>query len=192
MRFLVGVIASPLERESAAAAAALWCQLDRTVGQPFPRGPWLRRIRDRLYELDIDPRPDQPDGEWPWPWSGIGGLESPDAAEPPLDWDPEAWSAIFSRIASRFVDPYSDPLLVLLFVRWRLARSAFVGPDHGLPRHGCVRAVRCRADAGQTGPPPARLQRPPGALVVSTMIHGTWGWKGDWWRRRSPFHEFVT
>jgi pimeloyl-ACP methyl ester carboxylesterase len=23
------------------------------------------------------------------------------------------------------------------------------------------------------------------------MIHGTWGWKGDWWRPRSDFHEFV-
>lgn len=23
------------------------------------------------------------------------------------------------------------------------------------------------------------------------MIHGTWGWKGDWWRPRSSFHDFI-
>jgi len=23
------------------------------------------------------------------------------------------------------------------------------------------------------------------------MIHGTWAWKGDWWRPRSGFHEFI-
>lgn len=169
LEVLVGVIASPLERESAAAAAALWCQLDRTVGQPFPRGPWLRRIRDRLYELDIDPRPDQPDGEWPWPWSGIGGLESPDAAEPPLDWDPEAWSAIFSRIASRFVDPYSDPLLVLLFVRWRLARALRSWDPIA------VSLAMAAFEPSGAGPTPARLARRP---------LGCRGHRARWWSQR--------
>lgn len=31
----------------------------------------------------------------------------------------------------------------------------------------------------------------PGAVSVSTIIHGTWGWKGDWWRPTAPFHDYV-
>jgi len=27
--------------------------------------------------------------------------------------------------------------------------------------------------------------------VVSTLIHGTWGWKGDWWRPGGAFHQFI-
>ncbi|MGW1617170.1 hypothetical protein ACWCQZ_49140 [Streptomyces sp. NPDC002285] len=23
------------------------------------------------------------------------------------------------------------------------------------------------------------------------MIHGTWGWKGDWWRPEADFHQFI-
>jgi pimeloyl-ACP methyl ester carboxylesterase len=23
------------------------------------------------------------------------------------------------------------------------------------------------------------------------MIHGTWGWKGDWWRPQGEFHRFI-
>ena len=31
----------------------------------------------------------------------------------------------------------------------------------------------------------------PGAVSVSTIIHGTWGWKGDWWRPSASFHDYV-
>ena len=31
----------------------------------------------------------------------------------------------------------------------------------------------------------------PGSVLVSAIIHGTWGWKGDWWRPSSPFHDYV-
>jgi len=39
---------------------------------------------------------------------------------------------------------------------------------------------------GQQGPGPTT-----GILAVSALIHGTWGWKGDWWRPAAHFHEFI-
>jgi len=42
------------------------------------------------------------------------------------------------------------------------------------------------ADGGGAGRAPI-----PGTVSVSTIIHGTWGWKGDWWRPSASFHDYV-
>ncbi|WP_327089195.1 hypothetical protein OIE66_00825 [Nonomuraea sp. NBC_01738] len=42
-----------------------------------------------------------------------------------------------------------------------------------------------------TPTPPGKVIVPP-EEAVSTMIHGTWGWRGGWWRPRSgDFHTFI-
>jgi len=73
---------------------------------------------------------------------------------------------------------------------WRLGRG-LRSPDP-ITRSLAMAAFPPQPDeVGDVGPPAEAIATAPGALVVSTMIHGTWGWKGDWWRPRSDFHEFI-
>jgi hypothetical protein len=57
----------------------------------------------------------------------------------------------------------------------------------GAAAHSTIVSTTARAEPPLTPP-----VTPPGALVVSTMIHGTWAWKGDWWRPKgNGFHEYI-
>lgn len=188
LRFLVLVLGSPLERESAAAAAVLWRQLDLFRGGRLPRGPRLWGMWDRLFDLDLEPGLLFPDGRWLWP-NGDGD-QSADVALP-LEWDPVQWDEVVRRVSSRFGDPYADPFLVLVLVSWRLRRARRSNdPVTVSLAMAAFEPSGADDDIPIVGRPPSR-QAAPGPLVVSTMIHGTWGWKGDWWRPRSPFHEFI-
>jgi hypothetical protein len=106
----------------------------------------------------------------------------------------KAWTELYGRAAEsrriqRGRDRDETVLLVGLLVRTRLS----------LALRSRDRVTRTLAAA--TFPPP---DEPDGVAptiseptsrhgsVVSTMIHGTWAWKGDWWRPRpGSFHEFI-
>lgn len=188
-RFLVAVLGSSLERESAAAAAALWHQLDGTRRGQIPSGPRLWRLWDRLFDLDLDPWFPLPDGRWLWP--DLDGSQIVEEDRPSLEWDPGQWGEIFRRVSARFGDPYADPLLVLVLVGWRLRRAMRSADPVTVSLAMAAFQPSGAGDVPGAGPPPPGRQTAPGPLVVSTMIHGTWGWKGDWWRPRSAFHDFI-
>jgi len=191
VRFLVGVLGSSLERESAAAAAALWRQIAGKVDQLPVRGPRLFRLWDRLIDLELGLGPLLLENGWFWSWPGPYGPEPQDDEQPRLEWAPDTWDTIYHSVASRFGDPYTDPILVLLLVRQRLAWALRSADPITVSFAMAAFQPADSGNANLAGPPPRRHQTPPGALVVSTMIHGTWGWKGDWWRPRSSFHEFI-
>lgn len=188
LRFLVAVLGSSLERESAAAAAVLWRQLDLFRNGRLPRGPRLWHIWDRLFDLELEPWFPFPDGRWLWPDDGDDLRITEDAL--PVEWDPVQWTDIVQRVSRRFGDPYADPLLVLLLVRWRLRRARRSTDPVTVSLAMAASDPSAADDAPSVGQPPSR-QPAPGPLVVSTMIHGTWAWKGDWWRPRSQFHDFI-
>jgi hypothetical protein len=188
--FLVDVLGSRLERESAAAAAALWRVTLPFSRREYWRGPRAWAVWDRMIDLF---EPDWPEeGLWGFPWEapGFPDTGSFDASDE-VDWSPDRWYAIYSRTRSRFGERYADPLLVRLLCGWRLAR-ALRSPDQ-ITRSLATAAFLPEPGAeGGTGPPAPLRSAAPGPLVVSTMIHGTWGWKGNWWRPEAQnFHEFI-
>ena len=191
--FLATVLGSRLERESAAAAAVLWRQLDGLDPRRWARrGPSWFRLWDRLYDLW---EPDWLDPTWwepPWSVPGRLDLDSDAVEQPTVEWEPERWREIYQRAMSRLGDPYGDVFMIGLLARWRLGR-ALRSPDP-ITRSLAMAAFQL-PDPEEDGATPSAAgpvhATPPGALVVSTMIHGTWGWKGEWWRPRGDFHEFI-
>jgi pimeloyl-ACP methyl ester carboxylesterase len=94
-----------------------------------------------------------------------------------------------SRLGS---GPALDAAMVAALARARLdaAHRSFDPVTRSLA--GAADWLPPAAGAVPTPPPPPSAHRPTVVLPgVSTMIHGTWGWRGDWWRPRSRFHEFI-
>lgn len=183
--FVVAVLGSELERESAAAAAALWRDVMSFAGPPRrPFDPWLW---EDLYEIV---GPDWPGFIW-WsqpgtePYGPGGEIEDPDIVQ----WRPERWADFFRRAMERPGDRYGKPAAISLLVRWRLAQ-ALRSPDP-ITRSLAAAAFLPNSDEA-VEPPESSAARSRGGQTVSTMIHGTFGWKGDWWRPRpGSFHEFI-
>lgn len=188
LRFLVAVLGSSLERESAAAAAVLWRQLGQFRDGQLPRGPRLWRMRDRFFDLDLEPWFPLPDGARLWPDGDGDAAVTEDAA--PVEWDPHRWRETVRGMSMQFGDPYADPYLVLLLVSWRLRWARRSSDSVAASLAMAAFEPSDSSDVPNADRPPGR-KTAPGPLVVSTMIHGTWGWKGDWWRPRSPFHDFI-
>jgi pimeloyl-ACP methyl ester carboxylesterase len=191
VEFLLAMLGSTFERESAAAAAALWRGLNLGT-QLSPRSITARRlIYDRLF---FDPRYDDADLWWPYPF----GLEKEllpvfDAGET-QPWDPERWLNIYQQLQFRLgQDRYVDAFLIAATVRSRLSQ-ALQSPD-SITRSLAIAALVPAADA-HGSPPPQDSEFPPttatGAATVSTIIHGTKAWTGDWWRPKvGDFHRFI-
>lgn len=161
--FLLAVLSSPLERESTAAASALWRLLDNG----------RRRLRDDRF--------------------AFLAMEREEGAVAPLPWT-EGARRLFARRAARLGEARQPRLSLRNTVEARL-RAALRSPDPV--------TVSLAAAAGlPTAPlPPEALGagqaesvgglKIPKTQLVSTMVHGTWGWKGSWWRPRGGFHDFV-
>lgn len=184
--FLVAVLGSPLERESAAAAAALRRQLapiDRRRRWRLRRWPEWGFL---LEELEYRGR------DWPWlaPWFPAQDFgEGEDLETEPIKWDPQRWTELYARASRLGGDRYDKLLLVDFLVRMRLTQ-ALRSPDP--VTRSLAAAIFPPPDGGAGLPTAAESGSPQTGTVVSTMIHGTRGWKGDWWRPRpGNFHEFI-
>jgi len=180
--FLVAVLGSPLERESAAAAAALWRQLAEVDRQRVWRyGPWPWYMSKSL------------ERDWPWSYAGwISGEdlgEGDDLDDKPVIWDSERWTEFFRRV-SRGRGGRSENLLVVdLLVRVRLSQ-ALRSPD--VITCSLARTIFSPPDGPDGATPTSTATGSRVGAVVSTMIHGTWAWKGDWWRPQpGNFHDFI-
>lgn len=161
VRFLIGVLGSDLERESAAAAAALW----RVLSDAVEPDRWA--LADAL--TSIDPR------------LRLGMQE----------WNGEMWRSVFATVIpegrTETMEERLSALQSLVVVRLRLARQS-----SDLVTRSLALALRLNSPGpALSGPSGGSMPTPPGALVVSTMVHGTRGWKGDWWRPKGGFHQFI-
>ena len=188
------MLGSVLERESAAAAAALWRGLRLATQLPPRSASARRRIFERLY-FDLDFDFDRRDGFWP--------LYPLGRWEPPLStvdfdavgWDPDRWSETYQRFSYRLGsgDRYVDAYIIAALAFARLDQ-ALRSPDTITRSLGAAALVR-EADAYKPASDPD--PRSPSDAVstspsVSTMIHGTWAYMGDWWRPRvGDFHRFI-
>ncbi|ORW99669.1 hypothetical protein AWC27_02280 [Mycobacterium szulgai] len=193
--FLFAMLGSALERESAAAAAALWRGLRLATQLPPPSASARRRIFEPLYfdvDFDFDRRggfwPLYPPGLWEPPLSAVD-------SDAPVRWDSDRWSETYQRFSYRLgpgdrdVDAYF--IAALAFAR---LNQALRSPDTITRSLGAAALVR-EADADEPASEPD-LQAPSDAVStspsVSTMIHGTWAYMGDWWRPRvGDFHRFI-
>ena len=188
--FLVQVLSSSLERESAAAAAAIWVASGRRSGFRRWGGPRRRwyRLWDLLgFPLDLPGALD--------PWGTAADLTyDPDLETPPpttRNWPAEPWQ----MVAREFLDEPGaypgdsvDRIEELAEVRLSLAMRSEDPITRQLAMAALAPVGRSDDDAESGGAGRTPL---PGAVSVSTIIHGTWGWKGDWWRPTAPFHDYV-
>lgn len=189
--FLVQVLGSELERESAAAAAAIWVAAGRRNGLRRPSGPSLRRWY-RLwgrYDFPFDlPRAFDLWGE-PADWTYNPDLETP----PPgaVGWSDFPWrmvAAEFLQEPDAYPGNSADRIEELAGARLALAMRSEDPITRQLAMAAMARLGHRDDDAEGGGAGRAPI---PGAVVASTIIHGTWGWKGDWWRPSASFHDYV-
>jgi hypothetical protein len=165
IQFLIGLLGSPSERESAVGAAALW----RVLSQRDDRGRWIVAT-----DFGGGVRAGILDGEWnPELWA-------------------ELWVSTLGGDLGGVVADEDDLRALSLLVTIRL-RAAARSPDPVV--RSMVHAVR-QADAnligsGASAPAGSSYLTPPGSLVISMMVHGTWGWRGDWWRPKAAFHKYI-
>jgi hypothetical protein len=186
--FVLAVLGSELERESAAAAAALWRDVASFAGPPRrPFDPWVWEFWEDIYEIA---GPDWPEFIW-WGRAGAepngpgGEIEEPDIVQ----WQPDRWAYVYRRGMERPVDRYGKPAVISLLVRWRLAQA--LRSSDPITRSLATAAFLPSQDESAE-PPASAGTRSRGSQTVSTMIHGTFGWKGDWWRPRpGSFHDFI-
>jgi hypothetical protein len=190
--FLLAMLGSPLERESAAAAAALWRGLDLGAQLPPQSVTGRRRIYDYLL---FDPRYSDTFDSWlPQPLElGELGLSAFDAGET-QPWDSDRWLNVYQQLQFRLGgDRYVDAFVIATTVQARLAQ-ALRSPD-AVTRSLAIAAL-VPVDAADGSPPAQALTSPltaaPAPLTVSTIIHGTWAWIGEWWRPNvGDFHRFI-
>jgi hypothetical protein len=185
-RFLLALLGSPLERESAAAAAVLVNLLP--VPSPAARATWRRYWPFRspadpiLLEMLQTPLV-----LWP---TDLLDADVEEANQASIDWDGQEWNGIFESTSSALREPETQMYQVRLLVAARLrAASRSADPitrSLAFAAQLGTAAGSARPTLRQAGP-----STPPGALVISTMIHGTFGWKGKWWRPGGDFHEYM-
>jgi hypothetical protein len=187
--FLIAILRSPLERESAAAAAALWRQLEPM--DLMALGSRLWHFDKRLFDLWAQGFYDSgwPGGApWQWPLAQPDD-EIADGQQDFVPWDPEPWEEIFRRLSGRFRgDPYADQYLVAILIRRRLDLA--LRSTDPVTRSLALAAFQPNRASGDL-PPNGAPNPPEGASVVSTMIHGTGAFTGDWWRPQGDFHSFI-
>jgi hypothetical protein len=175
---LFAMLGSGLPRESTAAASALWRQVAETTPPPDEvRQQWLQQVMG----------------------------DGPSFAAPPyedIDEDPgelsdekadEWWYSVFQAGVAGSGEQYDERTRLMALLRWRL-RQGLRSSDR-VTRSLALAAFlppvpRDEADAPlpEVSPP---LAGSTGVEPLSTMVHGTWGWKGAWWRPQGDFYEFI-
>ena len=187
--FLVQVLGSGLERESAAAAAAIWVASGRRNVIERRGGP--RRRWYRLWDLYGFPF-DLPGAFEPW-GAAADWTYNPDLETPPprtLGWSPGGWQMAARELLQPDAYPGDSPERIeeLAAARLSLAMRSEDPITRQLAMAALARVGSGDDDAEGGGAGRAPI---PGAVSVSTIIHGTWGWKGDWWRPSASFHDYV-
>jgi hypothetical protein len=188
--FLLAVLGSSLERESTAAASALWRQISTIDPKHSPLRYWQRYGWEWWYELrELGPL--EADG-WPLPGalSGLPDFNIDVDGFEATEWNQELWNLIYERAVRRLRDRDGGIAYVGYLTLFRL-NGALRSPDP------IVRSLASAAfmpssdsDLANAPPPDTRGKAQPETLV-STMIHGTWAYRADWWQPEGDFFEFI-
>jgi hypothetical protein len=190
LAFVVAVLGSSLEREVTAAAAMLWrAAMPWVPRRERGRPPRLWRFEPFLESWDID----QTNIDIGAPDILDASVDADDQPAPnqEQEWNPERWRRLYERVMSGMRgNPYDDAYLLAILARARLSQ-AVRSPDPVVRQLAMAAFAAAPADDDDTTAPVTPRSHATGALVASTMIHGTWGWKGDWWRPHSTFHDYI-
>jgi hypothetical protein len=190
--FLVAVLGSPLERESAAAASALFRHVMSQTGPATRSGRLTERRLERIWYRLAFRGPLLADG-WGFPMSQPFPYE-PDAEfdEPrQLDWRPEQWLKIYAMATALFGDRYDNLAVIALLVRLRLSQALRSSDSvtRTLAQAAFWPQGEPNSDKADSPSSPTPTQRR--ATQVSTMIHGTKAWAGNWWEPGGGFHQYI-
>lgn len=183
LAFGITGLQSELERESLAGALLLWHEAQDVLQGIRPHPMMLEDLWFDLYRRG--PR------SWPWPYGfGFFGLDFDDvfSSRDIFDWDGSSWR----RVAVRLLDRGSvEYLAITVMLRIQMALRS----SDPYVRHLAALVLDQAPDTPYSSepsesPPTPPLHGAPGGLV-STMIHGTFAWDGDWWTKDGEFHQFV-
>lgn len=186
LALLAAGLGSPLERESATAATAI---LSSTLPQVIDTSlAKLLRFGDR----EIDTFRLSPLEQWE--------ILPPDEAIEPAtswEWDGQSWKR-YSSYWVRQVILENNPKRLIAALRMLAEMRTDLGRRSADPivrelamasRMGIGRMDRDGETHATTNTASALL--PPNPEATSTMVHGTWGWKGHWWYTGGDFHDFI-
>ena len=181
--FLVEVLGSRLERESVAAAAALWRHTSAIDSPPLW---WLAR-------RSFPPGFPESIGERWWReamWRLPDPLDFADSVgdQDVLAWDGDEWKSIYQAVLRPVYDAVDASVAVRGLAAVNVAR-ALRSPDP--VARSLALSVFSATEYPSDAVPTVASAPVLGGAHVSAMIHGTWGWKGDWWRPQGAFHSFV-
>jgi hypothetical protein len=186
LALLAAGLDSELERESATAATAILSSVpvvDPPQSTTGWRG-WPHRFLDRKIDSS---RVGGMIAEFPGPLDDDG---EPDT---PLSWDGPGWQRYCSYWL-RDVLGTDDAREVLAGLRFLAQVRVDVGQRSVDPivRELSLAAYLSARDPGAVPPPtPRGSDADLREDLVSTMVHGTRGWKGTWWYPGGDFHDYV-
>lgn len=186
--FLVSVLGSELERESAAAASALWREFGNSQLNNFTSWSLWNSMGVFWHEQ----RP-----LWPWiglPWPLIeDDLEVPTGDLGSADWNPTQWSDTFNLFLRLLRRPDLGLDQVTLIASLSRLRLGVALQSRDTITRSLAIAAFLPSETSEDIPTrsPFVQNEAPQVSKVSTMIHGTRGWKGDWWEPDGDFHQFI-
>jgi|GEM_PF-4014196 len=186
--FMVSALGSSLERESAAAAAALWQEFrgtDRYEVQPwFVEDHYLRNGL-RYPNLLL----------WNWSWQFFGEfLDDFTLNETFINWDEVPWSYVSAdmlRLVSSLNDAHEQIAVILNLSKFRL-QIALRSSDSITRELATSAFISFGFEDRVAERTPQPLKVPSTELQVSTMVHGTRAWMGEWWEPEGDFHEYIS
>lgn len=185
LALLTAGLTSTLERESATAASAILTSVPHQDPPPGATGwnGWPFRFLDRRIDslrfggplTDFSAPPDE-DGD----------------PSTTLPWDGAAWER-YSTYWLRAVMRDTDPTSLLAALRFLAQVRVDVAQRSADPivRELAFASYLNRPDYGAAPPPHQARDQSVTTDRISTMVHGTWGWKGSWWYPRGDFHSYV-
>lgn len=191
LTLLAAGVCSERERESTVAAVAIL----RLLGDLEPG--IVRRGWDSIpffHRLPWGPRWQK---HWDWPlaqwWLTPDVSSDSDAAGADVEWRGTRWRD-FANTAVRDAVQWADQTELLAFLGWlaSIRVSLAVRSTDPVTRQLALSARLSKSEDEPEGTANQRPRRTPSTYqLASTMVHGTWAWKGDWWYPGGDFHAYI-
>lgn len=185
LALLVAGMCSPLERESVTAAVAIVNSV--SSAQTATPSRFWRRWPLWFDEPLIDPL--LAGGPWPWLTTLPDEDDDPESVQ---EWPGGYWEAYSSRWVST-ATLSADPSDLLSAIRVLARQRIDLARRSGDPITRQLAAAAFLYRPGDSGSfvPTSTTLLDSRRDATSTMVHGTWGWKGNWWYPGGDFHKFI-
>ena len=179
LAFLVAGMCRPSERESVAGAIGILDRPDAEVVSPpcADSGPALES------------------GSWWYPDLALrAALADPFDDESRVPWDGEGWR----RFSTAWVEStaqsgrLSEVVTWLASIRLVLARQSDDPVTREFAAAFGARGTDAENEDASGVPRNVTPVSPAGnGQLISTLVHGTWAWKGEWWYPGGDFHDYA-